>query len=299
MRPLSLSSFAFLVVVVVVGGAVGCGASSSDASTGHGDDDIIGGASAADASLDAVGAIGGLFAGAGGTEIFDGDCTGTLIAPSLVLTAEHCLPNGPGPQRNLGFAVGPDTASRRIVRVTQAEAEQRIEGGGVGLGSDVAILHLQTPITDITPAKIGFLQPSDVDGDFLAVGYGLHDEQAPSDGVRRKTPTTLRAIEGKVLSPLVTFDEYHKRSGQPLADDRAYYDSATLLPSYEAVTSGPAQLCSGDSGGPLLKLTQGHLVVYGVASYVLSTAAASCDLGTVYATFGPTTATFINDHLEP
>lgn len=71
---------------------------------------------------------------------------------------------------------------------------------------------------------------------------------------------------------------------------RQLYDRP-LLDGYEAQLGGGegnGQVCHGDSGGPLLKVVDGKMVVYGVTSTVVSGVRQVCEnAGAVYATFGP------------
>lgn len=80
---------------------------------------------------------------------------------------------------------------------------------------------------------------------------------------------------------------------------RKWYDETKLLAGYEAFLGrepGGAQPCFGDSGGPLLRITDaGALKVFGVASGGLR-ANEACDHGTVFATFGPEVEAFLRDH---
>ena len=57
---------------------------------------------------------------------------------------------------------------------------------------------------------------------------------------------------------------------------------------------GDAQPCFGDSGSSLVKYKDGKYVSYGVVSGGLGTDDLICDLGAVYATFGPEVATFLD-----
>jgi hypothetical protein len=75
------------------------------------------------------------------------------------------------------------------------------------------------------------------------------------------------------------------------------YDSTILLDGYEAYVGnapGNAQPCFGDSGGPLLRLVNGELTIYGVTSGGISSPSLMCDYGAIYATFGPDVASFLN-----
>ncbi|MFO7180783.1 MAG: trypsin-like serine protease [Pseudomonadota bacterium] len=60
-------------------------------------------------------------------------------------------------------------------------------------------------------------------------------------------------------------------------------------------TEGDAQICYGDSGGPLLSTKKnGKLVVRGVASGTLNSNRVICDLASIHATFGPGVLEFVN-----
>ena len=77
---------------------------------------------------------------------------------------------------------------------------------------------------------------------------------------------------------------------------RQIWEFYVLEKDYEVVTGGypgDAQACFGDSGSPLIKHKDGHFVAYGVVSGGLGTNDLICDLGAVYATFGPEVAAFI------
>lgn len=101
---------------------------------------------------------------------------------------------------------------------------------------------------------------------------------------------------GEGGSPTDPFEEYL----------REIYDTVALEEGYEALVGGAkgdAQPCYGDSGGPLLESKKnGQLVIHGVASGVLSTNQLVCDLGAIYATFGPEVKEFLNaekDWVDP
>ena len=75
------------------------------------------------------------------------------------------------------------------------------------------------------------------------------------------------------------------------------WDFFVLEKDYEVVTGGfpgDAQPCFGDSGSSLVKYKDGKYVSYGVVSGGLGTNDLICDLGTVYASFGPEVAAFLD-----
>jgi len=74
------------------------------------------------------------------------------------------------------------------------------------------------------------------------------------------------------------------------------YNETVLLDGYEVYVGnapGNAQPCYGDSGGPLLRMVNGDLTIYGVTSGGLSSSTMLCDFGGVYASFGPEVASFL------
>ena len=99
----------------------------------------------------------------------------------------------------------------------------------------------------------------------------------------------MKATAGRVLEPLVSFERYSEEYGGSREENRKEYDETVLLEGYEVVTAPQrgAQVCDGDSGGPLLRPRGATFEVVGVASYVLATPLKPCTFGAVYTTFGP------------
>ena len=272
------------------------------------DDDIIGGVDAPSPKLDAVGAI---FARQPDS-LNGGRCTGTLIAPDLVLTAKHCVltdPSNPHSPTMLAagggfeFLVGYDrNAPRKRVLANDVLLCAPDEGGSSGLGCDVALLRLSEPITDVTPIPVSKtpLGPELIGTRFTAIGYGTIDAASTISGTRKLASLTLRATSGPGLRALFpTFQDFMavitRAEGQAVAEQLTpfyqwLYDRP-LLDGYEAELGGApgdGQDCHGDSGGPLLKNVDGQLVVYGVVSGGVGGIKEVCqNAGTVYATFGP------------
>ena len=169
-------------------------------------------------------------------------CTATLISPTWVLTAAHCLQDSSNPQ-DYAF-------------VPQADYSCCLASGGLAISSIVAnpaynvlehdqgLVHLSSPVSGITPLMINNLAPPSV-GDYLhLLGYGL--TQAGSN--------TLKELGLLKITGL---------------------DSTTI--SYDSVQPY-AQSCQGDSGAPSFKYApNGFPIIYSTVSYGLS---ATCSTST-------------------
>ncbi|AGP35485.1 hypothetical protein SCE1572_13675 [Sorangium cellulosum So0157-2] len=289
---------------------------------------IIGGV---DAKSDALGAIGSLGvaveAASEETGALDVQyrpfCSGALIGKSTVLTAKHCVDAARkmAAGGRVYFGVGFDgTHPDRTVDIVELGRAPGHEGGSVGFGRDVGVVHLDEEITDIEPAAMADLSDADIDTRFAAIGYGVQDNKK-TFGTRKAGSVTLRAREGKVfelifgsfeafkqwattrdrselLAHLSAETEEEGNEGEAACDIDCLlrkYDEAILLAGYEALVGageGDAQPCHGDSGGPLVRIEGGRLRVYGVASGVISTNQLACDYGAVYATLGPEVLAF-------
>ncbi len=163
-------------------------------------------------------------------------CTGTLVTPTMVLTAAHCISEGGidvmgvvvGDNADLGTGTPGQGLDGVLFSIVSAHVHPAYDEAT--LANDVAVLELAEAVSQ--PVKAVNTQPLEqtiVGGAGRVVGFG-EAEQAPAF-IKREGTVMLSALDPTEL-------EY---------------------------VPGPSMTCSGDSGGPLLVTSDIERVV-GVTS---------------------------------
>jgi MYXO-CTERM domain-containing protein len=188
-----------------------------------------------------------------------GSCTGTLIAPDVVLTAGHCE----GAQMTEVIANTTDYNGAGGIRSTikSITAYPNWE-----TSYDVSVIVLNTPITGVTPRAIGtactFTEGFTDNTMVHLVGFGLTDTAGMGNNTKLN----------ETMAP-VTDSDCSGPGGCV----------ASIKPGGEFIAGGNNHdSCFGDSGGPVYLDTPRGPVVVGAVSRGLDGSATPCGGGGIY-----------------
>ena len=207
---------------------------------------VIGGTDVPDGAWRDVAAV--LFGGQQG-------CTGVLIAPTVVLTASHCL------DRDLDAVLIGTNSLARPSAGERIDVAQQIDGPGA---YDVAMLILERPSSQpVRKLATGWVQSQVVDGATVAfVGYGAIDRDAMTyvDELREATSTITDAA--------CTTSAGCEPSNRPAGE----------------IGAGGAGIdtCPGDSGGPMYLVTEHGAFLAGITSRGYDNNQFECSEGGIY-----------------
>jgi secreted trypsin-like serine protease len=187
-----------------------------------------------------------------------GMCSGTLIAPDVVLTAGHCAEVNPTQiiANTIDYAAqgGAHVNVKTITAYPNWQTQY-----------DVSVVVLASPVTGVTPRAVGtactfanFAASSQVH----LVGFGLTDTAAAGNNTR------LNEVMAPVTDPTCS-------GGNGC--------QAAVSPGGEFVAGGSGiDSCNGDSGGPVYIDTPRGPIVIGAVSRSVDGAATPCGGGGIY-----------------
>jgi hypothetical protein len=250
----------------------------------------------------------------------DLSCSGTLVAPDLVLSARHCVYDDQNPGHELsesgtwGFTLSTsndettwtDLKDIKETLVPELVPTTNSVNWVAPFGTpDLALFRLATPVTTVTPLAVSLDAVSLEKPTFVASGYGFASHNGTDALGKNFGTTTLLALSGQpahlqyptlaafeqAVSDALAFPE-DQFNDVDLMRIQQWYD-LPLAEGYEAkfgALQSDASPCHGDSGSGLLQQgSDGQYRVYGVDQSTIDLNPDNdtrlCDFGPFYALF--------------
>jgi secreted trypsin-like serine protease len=166
-------------------------------------------------------------------------CTSTLIAPTVLLTAAHCVhPQLVGAGARFTAISGPNFRTGAQAAVRSTSFNPSFNPNNPFAGNDFAVAILAAPLAGVTPIPVNRTAPA-AGGTVRLIGYGNNDGGQSPDftgtgaGTKRQVTTRIASVTNLLVN----------------------------------IGDSTAGTCQGDSGGPAFQRVGGVERVIGVTSF--------------------------------
>jgi hypothetical protein len=169
-------------------------------------------------------------------------CSGALIAPTLVLSAAHCVTPG----ASYKIVQYDEQRQPQLLAVKRVADHPGFNAQGIKAhraSADIALLQLNEPLAGKTALPLGIpLEPFEAGQSYTVAGIGVAARgDGKSGGTVRRAALVSTSHPGKLQIRLLDPATNNERAG--------------------------LGACTGDSGGPVLQQQNGRNVVIGVISW--------------------------------